>query len=185
MTVLLGQQQSVLHQLIIAVTASVENVTSVSDGMLDEVARALIDQMATMDAYKIDQKLKVDVIHEVLSKEIIEVNTMTLSRIERFEQAVMAQRPVEGGPSSTHGGARGYQLRIPDPKQWNLTVLKNGENGLLPWRKSFELEVRAIWAGLDVVLEALREETSPVGREVYSRLAGAHIPDSASPMDWV
>ena len=34
------------------------------------------------------------------------------------------------------------------------------------------------------MLEALREETSPVGREVYSRLVGPHIPEGASPMDW-
>ena len=82
------------------------------------------------------------------------------------------------------GGARGYQIRIPDPKQWNLTILKNGGIGFLPWRKSFKLQVRAIWAGLDVVLEALREETSPVGRDIYNRLVDPHIPEGASPMEW-
>ena len=117
MTVSLGQQQSVLDQLIIGVKLSVENVASVSDGKLDKVATALIDQRAAMEAYKADQKLKVDVIHEVLSKEvrnmhgsITEVNTMTLSRMDPLEQAVgveMQHRPVDGGLSSTHGGARG------------------------------------------------------------------------------
>ena len=91
--------------------------------------------------------------------------------------------PVEGDRQGP-GGARGYQIRVPDPKSWNLTILKNGESGFLPWRKSFEFQVRAIWAGLDVVVEAIREETSPVGQEVYTRLVQPHIPEGASPMDW-
>ena len=60
--------------MIIDVTASVEKlsekVSSTSDGKFNEFASALIDQRATMEAYKIDQKFKVDVIHEVLSKEV-------------------------------------------------------------------------------------------------------------------
>jgi hypothetical protein len=106
-----------------------------------------------------------------------------MGQVEHVIQQRMMNTPVEGerqGP----GGARGYQIRVPDPKSWNLTRFKNRESGFLPWRKSFELQVRAIWAGLDVVLEALREETSPVGREVYNRLVQPHIPEGASPMDW-
>ena len=75
----------------------------------------------------------------------------------------MQRRPVDAGNSSAHGGARGYQICIPDPTACNLTVLTNGEIGFLPWRKSFELQVRAIWAGLDFLLEVLREDTLPVG----------------------
>ena len=48
----------------------------------------------------------------------------------------------------------------------------------------FELQVRAIWAGLDQVLEALREVTTTVDRETYARLVGPHIPEGASLMDW-
>ena len=34
------------------------------------------------------------------------------------------------------------------------------------------------------MLEALREEASPVGRDIYIRLVGPHILKGASPMDW-
>ena len=68
--------------------------------------------------------------------DITRVNNMTLSRIDQLERGAgaNAQRfDVSGGFSA--GGVRGYQIWIPDPKAWNLTVLKNGESGFLPWRK--------------------------------------------------
>ena len=146
---------SLLDQLSIDVRTTVEKVSANSDGKLDKVASAIIEQRATMEAYKVDQKLKVDVIHEILSKEVLnmhgsisEVNTMTIARMDTMERVVgtqMQNRPVGEGCNAP-GGARGYQIRIPDPKQRNITVLKNGETGFLPWRKSFELQVRAIWA---------------------------------------
>ena len=149
-----------IDQLSIDVRTTVEKVSAVSDGKLDEVANAIIEQRATMEAYKVYQNLNVDVIHEILSKEvrsmhgsITEVNTMTLARMDHLERAVgaeMQRRPADASSSScAPGGARGYQICIPNPKSWNLTVLKNGESGFLPWRKPFELQVRAIWAGLD------------------------------------
>ena len=66
-----------------------------------------------MEAYKVDQKLKVDVIHEILSKEvrsmhasITEVNTMTLARMDHFERAVgaeMQRRPADASSSNAPG----------------------------------------------------------------------------------
>ena len=183
LTQVLEMNKQLLDQLSIEVKASRRSAQSVTASLMR--SRRPSSSRGTMEAYKVDQKLKVDVIHEILSKEvrsmhgsITEVNTMTLARMDVIERVVgtkMQNRPVgEGG--NAPGGARGYQIRIPDPKQWNLTVLKDGETRFLPWRKSFELQVRTIWAGLDVVLEALREETSPVGRESYNRLVSPHIP---------
>ena len=85
---------------------------------------------------------------------------------------------------SSAGGARGYQIRIPDPNAWNLTVLKNGESGFLLWRKSFDHKVRTIWAGLDQVLESLREEIVPVDKSMYERLVSPIVPVGASSLDW-
>ena len=62
--------KQLFDQLSIEVKATVEKVGAVSDGKLDEVASAIIEQRATMEAYKVDQKLKVDVINEILSKEL-------------------------------------------------------------------------------------------------------------------
>ena len=138
-------------------------MSAVSDGKLDEVATALVDQSAKMAAYEADQAKNISVIHEVMSKEvrdmhgsITSVNTSIQGRMARIEQVIdlqMINAPA-GESRQAPGGARGYQIRIPCPKQWNQTILKNGETGFLPWRKSFELQVRAILAGLGVVLEA-------------------------------
>ena len=41
--------------------------------------------------------------------------------------------------------------RIPDPCNWALDVLKDGEKEWVEWRKSFELQVRSLWVNLDNV----------------------------------
>ena len=79
-----------------------------------------------MDQYKAEAAHKVGVVHEVFSIEVrkmhqshTEVNTVTLGRLDRLEAFVgnqMQSRPVDGSGSSP-GGARGYQIRVPDPKQ--------------------------------------------------------------------
>ena len=81
--------KQLLDQLSVEVKTAVEKMSAVSDGKLDEVATAIIEQRGIMDAYKVDQALKVGVIHEVLSKgrrsmhgSIAEVNTKTLGRME-------------------------------------------------------------------------------------------------------
>ena len=185
--------EQMLEKLKTDVNTAVEKMAAVGDGKLDDIATALIEQQGTMEAYKADQAKNIDVIHKVMRNEVslmhgdVKVLNITLqgrmAAVEHVVQQQMMNTPV-GDSRQAPGGARGYQIRVPYQTSWNLTVLKNGETGFLPWRKSFELQVRAAWAGLDVVLEALREETSPVGREVYDRLVQPHIPEGASPMDW-
>ena len=128
-----------------------------------------------MASYEADQAKNISVIHTVMSGEVRTMDgavtqlgtTMNhrMGHVEHIVQQQMMNTPVDGSRQSPLG-ARGYQIRVPDSKSWNLTVLKNGEAGFLPWWKSFELQVRAIWAGLDVVLEALREQTFPIRRAV-------------------
>ena len=78
---------------------------------------------------------------------------------------VKIQRAVAGGggqgdgfgPSSSSGLPRGsYQLRVPEPQNWKLDMLKDGESGFAKWRKSFDLQVNAVWNGLDKLLEEIR-----------------------------
>ena len=68
------------------------------------------------------------------------VNNAMQARLAQMERGTGggAQRFDNGGGPS-HGGARGYQIRTPNPEVWNLTILKNGEHGFLPWRKSFDM----------------------------------------------
>ena len=151
--------------------AAVEKLATVSDGKLDTVATKLIAQEALMEDFKADHAKNIQVVHTIMSSEVRDMHgtlqqfsatlNQRMAQLEHVVQQQVMNAPVDGRPAP--GGARGYQIRVPDPKAWNLTILKNGETGFLPWRKSFELQVRAIWAGLDVVLEALREETLPIG----------------------
>ena len=171
---------------------TVEKLATVSDGKLDTVATKLIAQEALLEEFKADHAKNIQVVHTIMSSEVRDMHgnvtqlgstlNQRMGQIEHIVQQQMMNAPVDGRQAP--GGARGYQIRVPDPKSWNLTILKNGETGFLPWRKSFELQVRAIWAGLDVVLEALRDEALPIGRAVYERLVQPHMPDGASPMDW-
>ena len=174
------------------VQSAVEKVATVSGGKLDEVATTLIEQKALMERYKAEQEVSVHTIHQILRSEvadmhssITESNSNTLSRMDRLEQHVgSSSQRNDLGSGLGPGGARGYQIRIPDPKAWNLTVLKNGDHGFLPWRKSFELQVRAIWAGMDQVLEAIREEITPMDRHKFEQLVSPIIPIGASTLDW-
>ena len=98
------------------------------------------------------------------------MNHATQGRMDQLERGVGARsHRGDAGGGSAPGGARRYQIRIPDPKSWNLTALKNGETGFLPWRKSVELQVRVKCASLDHGLESLREEIVPVDRTLFER----------------
>ena len=118
-----------------------------------------------MDAYKTDQAKNIDVIHHVMRNEVSQMhgdvtllNTTLQTRMGAVEHIVLQQMintPV-GDSRQAPGGARGYQIRVPDPKSWNLTVLKNSETGFLPWRKSFEL--RSERSGPDSMLSLKRSE---------------------------
>ena len=100
-------------------------MSAVSDGKLDEVATALVEQSAKMTAYEADQAKNIDVIHRVMRNEVSQMhgvvtvlNTTIQSRMARIEQA--ADMQMTSAPSGERrqgsGGARGYQIRVPDPK---------------------------------------------------------------------
>ena len=67
-----------------------------------------------------------------------------------------------------------------------MTVLKDGQVGFKAWRKTFELQVRAIWVDLDKVLEDMREKDEVIVEQTYHNAMRMHNckPDGASDMDW-
>ena len=67
-------------------------------------------------------------------------------------------------------GKRGYQLRVPNPNCWKLDRLKDNTHGFHARRKSFDLQVRSVWAGVDKILEAMRDEAGVVDASVYAHL---------------
>ena len=124
------QQAGVLEKLNSDVQAAIEKVAAVSDGKLDLV-------VGELESIRVDNKTKTDTIYDIFKKEVSQMySTMQdrlqegVRRMDDFEQRVrvefQGQRPAEtsgfqASSSSAHGGARGYQIRIPDPKAWNLS----------------------------------------------------------------
>ena len=81
--------------------------------------------------------------------------------------------------------AKVYQLRVPDPNSWKLDRLKDGTYGCHAWRKFFDLQVRSVWAGMDMMLEAMRDEAGVINASVYARLKSVQflLPEGASELD--
>ena len=108
--------EQVLEKLKTDVTSAVEKISAVSDGKLDEVATALVEQSAKMTAYEADQAKNIDVIHRVMRNEVSQMhgdvtvlNTSIQSRMARIEQAVDMQM-TSAPAGESRGGARGYQI---------------------------------------------------------------------------
>ena len=138
------------------VNTTVEKLAAASGGKLDRVAMLLVEQEAKfkifaekLQEHVLKQESVVDITHHIFRTEVAEmhasrtsVNHATKARLEQMERGTgdcVQCFDIGGGPP--RGGARGYQIRIPASKAWSLTVLKSGEHGFLPWRKSFDLLV--------------------------------------------
>ena len=66
--------EQMLEKLKTDVNTAVEKMAAVGDGELDDIATALIEQQATMDAYKADQAKNIDVIHNVMRNEVSQMH---------------------------------------------------------------------------------------------------------------
>ena len=122
-----------------------------------------MDQVATLLVqYKKERDDSVRVIHQIMSADVrcmheqfhshIQQSSSRLAQVEATNQS-----RGEANDGGVHKQDRGYHWRILDPKNWDLTTLKDGQLGFKAWRKTFELQVRAICVDLDKVLERTRE----------------------------
>ena len=95
-----------------------------------------------------------------------------------------ARLDISGGVEGK--GKGGYQLSAPDPSGWKLDRLKDGTHGFHAWRKSFDLQVRAAWVGMDKIPEAMCDESGVIDGSVYARLASLQhlVPEGASELVW-
>ena len=105
------------------------------------------------------------------------------SRLAAFDSAGIARPPGFGSSGPTRGS---YQLRVPVSKNLHLDMLKDGNHGLAKWRKGFDLQVNAVWNGLDVVLEAMRVLKTPITQETFEDQLEQNKtkPIGASDLDW-
>ena len=89
---------------------------------------------------------------------------------------------ISGGPRIKGG----YQLRVPDANCCKLDKLKDGTHGLHAWRTTLDLWVRSVWAGMDNILEAVRDEPEVIDASSYTRLKSEQylVPADASELDW-
>ena len=103
-----------------------------------------------------------------------------------------------GGPPGIGGGfgspgfapqerrAKGLEIRVPDPMNWALDVLQNGDKVWYAWRKSFELQVRSVWGDLDKLLFEMRDHEEPMDEKEYVKLLEEMhiIPEGGNPVDY-
>ena len=160
-----------------------------TEGGMDRFIALLKQQEKQMEAHTITVA---NVVHETLKNQ---VNTMdgrwnnwavkTDARLGAFDSAGF------NGPPGVDKPARGgYQLRVPDPKMWQLDTLKDGNHGFAKWRKGFDLQVDSIWNGLGNVLEEMRRDDNVIDAKKYNEYmldldTGRSImPAGASDLDW-
>ena len=157
--------------------------------------------IALLMQQKIDADLKTDTVahavHATIKGQVNEMSekwtqwsVATDARLLAFDSAGFGGPPgVDSRPSQGRGG---YQFRVPDPKAWQLDVLKDGSHGFAKWRKGFDLQVNAVWNGLDLVLEAVRRSEDPITQVMFESMLLEHAPigqdsvvrDGASKLDW-
>ena len=154
-----------------------------SGGKLDEVANLLV-------RYKDQQDQNVQVIHQIMSAEVRSMHDQFHTHIQQTtyrltDLEATRARSNASGPTGS-GSGRGYQIRVPDPKMWEVSMLKDGAHGFRLWRKTFELQVRAIWSDLDKVLGDMREKEEVITESAYYHLISERQckPEGASELDW-
>ena len=77
------------------------------------------------------------------------------------------------------------EIRVPDPRNWALDVLQNGDKDWYAWRKSFDLQVRSVWGDLDKLLVEMRDHEEPMDEKKYVKLLEEMnvIPEGGNPLD--
>ena len=122
------------------------------------------------------------------------------SKVEQHERAVSAFLGVGGAgfpPGMSGGGgstgfslqkrrAKGLEVRVPDPRNWALDMLQNGDKDWYAWRKSFDIQVRSVWGDLDKLLVEMRDHDEPMDEAKYDELLKKInvIPEGGKPLDY-
>ena len=104
------------------------------------------------------------------------------------EMRTYATTGAGGPPPGIERAPRGsYQLRVPDPQNWKLDTLKDGNHGFSKWRKSFDLQVNAVWNGLGDILEEMRNDEQPIDETSYDHYILKHNPKpvGCGELDWM
>ena len=95
----------------------------------------------------------------------------------RMNELAMAgpDRHDIGSDSGNRRGPHTRPLRVPDIGNWKLKVFHNDAPGsFLEWRKEFDIQLGNVWAGLDNVLEEIRDSTAPIDESTYEDLLAKH-----------
>ena len=159
-----------------------QEIATVESGALEGLpARLLANEQ---HASGIAQTLHLSV--ESMRQEFLKWSAESAHRMSALERFANDNSKGVGQNSGGGGGGRGYQLKVPDPGNWKLDKLKDGNSGFHSWRKSLDLQVRAVWAGLDVILEQIRESDEAMNRSRFEKLLwdNGTCPPGHSPMDW-
>ena len=163
-----------------AYTATVEELTTswqlVHNGKLNEVA----DAMKNLE--------KIQTSHVALSADYVEHKK---TAIEAFTnhwgllQQLMRDAPLNNGDNrGAPRASKSLEVRVPDPRNWVLDVLKDGDWEWYAWRQAFELQVRSVWGDLEKVFIDLRGLQVPMDEELYQDKLIEHsvVPQGLTPL---
>ena len=85
---------------------------------------------------------------------------------EPYQRLQAAEVALSNSPRPETGSS-GSRLGVPDPSGWTLDVLNGRDGGSALCRESFDLQAGSIWAGIEKVLEHLRESKTVINRSAY------------------
>ena len=144
----------------------------------NEIVRELSQSLADKAE---EDRVRIQTVATAFGGQITELRNEQIGWRQHVDQAISshdnvlnAHRSDGGGgegqaPQGTSRPPRGLDVRVPDPRQWVLDVLKDGNKEWYEWRKTFELQVRSVWGNMSLVLEGLRELKVPMTTEDYAK----------------
>ena len=151
-------------------------IKSVDGDMLNKVAGQLAEwkQADETRLQNVHRHITLDLNAHVLqfaefkSRAEWEFNAMK-GQMQQMSQARQFDIGSSGGDQQ-RGGGRPREIRVPDPKSWDLEVLKDGEHGFRGWRTTFDLQVRSIWGDLEKLLVEIRDDKEVFTGDRFSDL---------------
>lgn len=118
-------------------------------------------------ALKTHEEVRGDILQKMFNNganlvrtERTKINAMLIAHELKLKQGATRHficKEGEGGDVPRQPQARIIPgMRVPDPSGWQLRVPTNKEDGLYNCREKWELQIGAVWQGIDIVLKKLR-----------------------------
>ena len=156
-----------------------------------QVMDTVIDGRFNLMNSKTD-KVQVELVRQ-MTERVAAVNS-DIAALQMAVQSIANSTPGAAPPATEGregGGKPGYtRIKKEEMAKLDLTVFNGSDEKakelFKPWRKDLDMALGDIWAGLDDVLEQVRESLVPITATVFEELIETHAdkPASAHDDDW-